>query len=121
MGRECQITGSKTSVGNRVARRGRAKRLGGVGKKTTGITRRTFKPNLQWKRIWVPEVKRYVRVRITVKAMRTIEKDGAYKTLLRAGLIAPIKKRKKRLVISNRFLSLKFPIQIVKSRLMDSA
>lgn len=47
MPRECEICGKKTRVGNQIARRGRAKYLGGVGVKTTGITRRTFEPNLQ--------------------------------------------------------------------------
>jgi large subunit ribosomal protein L28 len=54
MSRVCQVTGRRTTVGNRYTRRGLAKRKGGVGKKTTGIARRQFKINLQWKRIWVP-------------------------------------------------------------------
>ena len=47
MARECQVCGKKTQVGNRVETRGKAKYLGGVGTKVTGITRRQFKPNLQ--------------------------------------------------------------------------
>lgn len=47
MGRKCHYTGKKTSFGNKVTRRGKAKYLGGVGRKTTGITRRKIKPNLQ--------------------------------------------------------------------------
>ncbi|HRU07591.1 MAG TPA: 50S ribosomal protein L28, partial [Candidatus Brocadiia bacterium] len=47
MGRECEICGKGTTVGNRITRRGMAKAKGGVGRKTTGIARRTFKPNLQ--------------------------------------------------------------------------
>jgi len=47
MGRECEICGKGTTVGNRITRRGMAKNKGGVGRKTTGIARRTFKPNLQ--------------------------------------------------------------------------
>jgi large subunit ribosomal protein L28 len=39
------------SRGNQIARRGKAKYLGGNGRKTTGITRRTFRPNLQRIRI----------------------------------------------------------------------
>ncbi|MEM7784824.1 MAG: 50S ribosomal protein L28 [Planctomycetota bacterium] len=62
MGKECFYLGKKASMGNRVETRGKAKRLGGVGTKVTGITRRKFKPNLQRvkavvngevKRIWV--------------------------------------------------------------------
>ena len=36
MGRECQVSGKKTSFGNHKTERGKAKYLGGVGKKTTG-------------------------------------------------------------------------------------
>ena len=96
MSRVCQITGRRTTVGNKYSRRGLAKSKGGVGKKTTGIARRKFKINLQWKRIWVPELKRYVRVRLSTRAIRSISKNGAYKTLLEAGLIkAPRAKKKK--------------------------
>ena len=47
MPRVCDITGARTRVGNRLRYRGRAKYLGGIGKKLTSCTRRTFKPNLQ--------------------------------------------------------------------------
>jgi large subunit ribosomal protein L28 len=45
--RICTYCGKKTQVGNRVTRRGLPKKAGGIGLKTTGIRRRTFKPNLQ--------------------------------------------------------------------------
>ncbi len=96
MSRVCQVTGRRTSVGNHYTRRGLAKAKGGVGKKTTGIARRKFKINLQWKRIWVPEVKRYVRVRLSTQALRNISKNGAYKTLVGAGIIKPTRSRKKK-------------------------
>jgi len=47
MPRVCYFTGARTRVGNRLRYRGRAKYLGGIGKKITSCTRRTFKPNLQ--------------------------------------------------------------------------
>jgi large subunit ribosomal protein L28 len=47
MPRVCAICGKKTTFGRSIARRGRAKYLGGVGVKTTGISKRTFKPNIQ--------------------------------------------------------------------------
>lgn len=96
MSRVCQITGRRSTVGNRYTRRGLAKRKGGVGKKTTGIARRQFKVNLQWKRIWVPELSRHVRVRVSTAAIRNISKNGAYKTLREAGLIKPLRQRKKK-------------------------
>jgi large subunit ribosomal protein L28 len=95
MSRVCQVTGRKTQVGNQYVRRGLAKAKGGVGRKTTGITKRKFKINLQWKTIWVPEIHRAVRVRLSTRALRTLTKNGAYKTLLAAGLIdAPRGKKK---------------------------
>ena len=47
MARVCHFTGKRTRAGRSIARRGKAKYLGGVGTKVTGITRRKFKPNLQ--------------------------------------------------------------------------
>ena len=47
MGQQCAICGKKPTVGNQYSRRGKAKYLGGVGRKVTGISKRTFKPNLQ--------------------------------------------------------------------------
>jgi len=49
--RSCQVCGKGFSVGNQVTIRGKAKYLGGVGTKVTGITRRKFKPNLQRLRV----------------------------------------------------------------------
>ncbi|HUS38397.1 MAG TPA: 50S ribosomal protein L28 [Pirellulales bacterium] len=43
----CEVCGKGPQLGNRVQTRGKAKYLGGVGTKITGITRRQFKPNLQ--------------------------------------------------------------------------
>ena len=47
MARMCEVCGKKPQQGNQVETRGKAKYLGGVGTKITGITRRTFRPNLQ--------------------------------------------------------------------------
>lgn len=47
MPRVCHFTGASTRSGNSVRYRGRAKYLGGVGRKITSCTARTFKPNLQ--------------------------------------------------------------------------
>ncbi len=47
----CEVCGKKTVMGNSVAHRGKAKYLGGVGTKVTGIARRKFKPNLQRVRV----------------------------------------------------------------------
>ena len=47
MARVCEVCGKRSQMGNAVETRGKAKYLGGVGTKITGITRRQFKPNLQ--------------------------------------------------------------------------
>ena len=47
MGMQCDVCGKKPVLGNQYCRRGKAKYLGGVGRKITGISRRTFRPNLQ--------------------------------------------------------------------------
>ncbi|MHC4599259.1 MAG: 50S ribosomal protein L28 [Planctomycetota bacterium] len=47
MSRACEYCGRKTQFGNRYARRGLAKAKGGVGRRITGKSHRTFKPNIQ--------------------------------------------------------------------------
>jgi large subunit ribosomal protein L28 len=54
MAQGCQICGKTSQVGNAVETRGKAKYLGGVGTKITGITRRKFKPNLQQVKVVTP-------------------------------------------------------------------
>ncbi|QDV06685.1 50S ribosomal protein L28 [Planctomycetes bacterium Poly30] len=95
MSRTCQVTDRGTQTGGNIARRGLPKKSGGVGLRTTGHTKRTFKVNVQKKRIWVPEMGEYVTVRLSTKAMRTIDKNGAYPTLLKAGLIKAVKPKAK--------------------------
>ena len=68
MPRVCAITGKKTSFGNQITHRGKAKYLGGVGTKVTGITARKFKPNIQKVRAIIDG--RIVRVKVSTKAMR---------------------------------------------------
>ena len=94
MSRVCQITGKGTRSGRSITRRGLAKQKGGVGLNTTGVTLRTFKVNVQTKRIWVPELQEHVRVKLSTRALRSITKRGAFPVLLEAGLIKPKKKKK---------------------------
>ena len=68
MPRVCQFTGKKTSFGKKVTHRGKAKYLGGVGTKITGITRRKFRPNIQKVRAVVNG--RIVRIKVSTKAIR---------------------------------------------------
>jgi large subunit ribosomal protein L28 len=69
MGRECEVSGKKTSFGNHVTRRGKAKYLGGVGRKVTGISRRSFRPNLQSIQVEVNGSVR--RMRVCVQCIRS--------------------------------------------------
>ena len=54
MARVCEVCGKGTQKGNTVEHRGKAKYLGGVGTKITGITRRKFVPNLQKVHVTLP-------------------------------------------------------------------
>ena len=68
MGMQCDVCGKKPVLGNQIARRGKAKYLGGVGTKTTGITARKFKANIQKVRAVVNG--RVVRIKVSAKAIR---------------------------------------------------
>ena len=67
MSRECYFTGRKTVFGRSISRRGKAKRLGGVGKKVTGISKRKFKPNIQ--KVHAVIDGKVVRIRVSAKAI----------------------------------------------------
>ena len=68
MPRVCYFTGKKTSFGKKVTHRGKAKYLGGVGTKITGISPRKFRPNIQKVRAVVNG--RVVRIKVSTKAIR---------------------------------------------------
>ena len=68
MSRVCQFCGKKTQFGRSISRRGLAKAKGGVGLKTTGITRRTFKPNIQ--RVRAKQGTSVVRVKICTQCLK---------------------------------------------------
>jgi len=68
MARKCFFTGKKTIFGRSISRRGKAKYLGGVGRKVTGISSRKFKPNIQKVRALVNG--RVMRIRVSAKAIR---------------------------------------------------
>lgn len=62
MARVCQICGKGPLVGNSITTRGKAKYLGGVGTKLTGISKRQFKPNLQKIRVTIDKTNKTIRV-----------------------------------------------------------
>lgn len=68
MPRVCYFTGKRTRSGRSIARRGKAKYLGGVGRKVTGKTKRMFRPNIQRVRAVVDG--KVCRIKVSVKAIR---------------------------------------------------
>ena len=69
MSRVCYYTGKKPRSGKTIARRGIAKKSGGIGLKTTGITTRRFVPNLQT--VKIIEGGTVKRVRVSAKYLKT--------------------------------------------------
>ena len=69
MSRVCYFTGKKPHSGKKIARRGIAKKSGGIGLKTTGITTRRFLPNLQT--VKIIENGTVKRVRVSASYLKT--------------------------------------------------
>jgi large subunit ribosomal protein L28 len=63
MARVCQVTGKRPMVGNNVSH-------------ANNRTKRRFMPNLQYRRFWIESENRWVRLRVTNVALRTIDKLG---------------------------------------------
>ncbi|ALG68205.1 50S ribosomal protein L28 [Beggiatoa leptomitoformis] len=63
MSRVCQVTGKRPISGNKVSH-------------ANNKSRRRFLPNLHVHRFWVASENRWVRLRLTTNAMRTIDKQG---------------------------------------------
>ena len=63
MSKVCQVTGKRPAVGNNVSH-------------SNIKSKRRFLPNLQYHRFWVESEKRYVRLRVSTKGMRIIDKKG---------------------------------------------
>ena len=68
MSKVCQITGKRPQSGNNVSH-------------ANNRTRRRFLPNLQYKRFWLESEKRYIRLRVSQKGLRIIDKHGIEKVL----------------------------------------
>jgi len=87
MSKICRITGARATRGSVIHRRGMAKKKGGVGRHVTKNVPRVFGPNLHSHRIWVPELKKFVRLRVTARGLKTLNKNGAYRSLKKAGVL----------------------------------
>lgn len=68
MAKVCQVTGKKPVSGNRVSH-------------ANNKTKRRFEPNLHEQRFWVPSENRFVRLKVSAKAIKTIDKVGIEKVL----------------------------------------
>lgn len=73
MSRKCSISGKKPLAGNNVSH-------------AHNKTRRWQKPNVHSKRLFVPEINRNVRLRVSTRALRTISKIGLMQYLKKEGL-----------------------------------
>ena len=76
MSKVCQVTGKKPVKGRSIIRRGIAKKKKGIGLNITGISTRRFMPNLFKKRFWFAEEKRFITLKLSTSAIRTIDKKG---------------------------------------------
>ena len=63
MSRVCMVTGKRPVAGNNVSH-------------AHNKTRRRFLPNLHWHRFWVESENKFVRLRVSSKGMRIIDKNG---------------------------------------------
>lgn len=68
MSKVCQVTGKKSMSGNNVSH-------------AKNRTRRKFEPNLQFHRFWIEGEKRFVRLRLSAKGMRIVDKLGIEQVL----------------------------------------
>jgi len=80
MAKICAITKKGSIVGGGYSNRTRAAKFNPTGKVRKYL-------NLQKKRIFIPELNKSINIEVSVQGMRTMKKNGAYATLLKAGLI----------------------------------
>ena len=80
MAKICPITNKTSKVAGGYSNATRATQFNPTGKKRR-------QPNLQKKTIFVPELNKKVTLTLSTQAIKTINKNGAFKTLKKAGLI----------------------------------
>ena len=80
MAKTCVITKKTSVVGGGYSNRTRATKFNPTGKVRKHV-------NLQKKRVFVPELGKTVAIQVSARGLKTIKKNGAYSTLLKAGLI----------------------------------
>jgi len=80
MSKFCPITGKTSQVGGGYSNKVRATQFNPTGKRRRHV-------NLQKKTYFIPEIGKSIKLRISTRAIKTINKNGVYKTLKKAGLI----------------------------------
>lgn len=80
MAKVCAITNKSSQMGGGYSNRTRATQFN-----PTGMKRRYA--NLQRKKIYIPELKKSMTLTLSAKGIKTIQKNGAFATLKKAGLI----------------------------------
>jgi large subunit ribosomal protein L28 len=80
MAKTCPILGKSSKMGGGYSNRTRATQFN-----PTGMVRKY--PNLQKKKIYIPELKKSITLTLSAKAIKTIQKNGAFVTLKKANLI----------------------------------
>ena len=81
MTKECVVTGKRPRKGRTYAIRGIAKKKKGIGLNITGKTKRRFLPNLIKKSFWFEKEGRFVTLKLSAAALRTITKNGIAATI----------------------------------------
>ncbi len=80
MARVCPVTKKTSIVGGGYSNRIRATKFNPTGKVRKFV-------NLQKKKIYIPELKKFITLKLSTNAIKTIQKNGAYATLKKAKLI----------------------------------
>ena len=80
MTKVCPINGKTSRLGGGYSNRTRATQFN-----PTGVVRKY--PNLQKKKVYIPELKKSMTLKLSAKGIKTIQKNGAFATLKKAGLV----------------------------------
>jgi large subunit ribosomal protein L28 len=80
MAKICAVTKKSSLMGGGYSNRTRATQFNPTGKVRKYV-------NLQTKKVFIPELKKSIRITLSTRAIKTIQKNGAFATLKKAGVI----------------------------------
>ncbi len=81
MSRQCQITNKRHRPGMTYTIRGIAKKKKGIGLNKVGAAKRRFFANIRKKRLWNPEEKRFITLKLCAHGLKIAEKQGIHATV----------------------------------------